>query len=197
MAENLIGQKFGRLTVISFSDKKDGTRNKWYLCQCECGNKTDAIGIKLKIGHKKSCGCLISISAKNKPKVFNKLHHAWSGYEDISGSQWARIKTSAEKRKIEFSITIEQAWEEWVKQDGKCALSGQELYLAKNYKELHDGKNTASIDRINSDKGYIIDNIQWLHVDVNYMKQWFDQKYFIDTCEKIVNNKKRLEPAFK
>lgn len=54
---NLIGQKFGKLTVIA----DDGTRNKnqriMWLCRCGCGNTTHANGSELKSGHTKSCGC--------------------------------------------------------------------------------------------------------------------------------------------
>lgn len=53
---NLIGQKFGRLTVIE-SAGVDGTRSK-FLCQCECGEYKITHGQSLKNGNCKSCGCL-------------------------------------------------------------------------------------------------------------------------------------------
>ena len=56
--DNLVNQRFGRLTVI----KDDGTRTphgqvKW-LCQCDCGNFTHVKGTNLKRKHTQSCGCL-------------------------------------------------------------------------------------------------------------------------------------------
>jgi len=41
---------------------------------------------------------------------------------------------------------------------------------------------TASLDRINSSKGYTLDNVQWVHKTVNIMKQGLsdeDFKYWI------------------
>jgi archaellum component FlaC len=45
-----------------------------------------------------------------------------------------------------------------------------------------------SLDRIDSKLGYIEGNVQWLHKDVNYMKQEYSQEYYIDICKKVANN---------
>ena len=59
------GQKFGRLTVLSRAENKNG--RTMFNCVCECGNKK-AIWIEsLKNGSTKSCGCLSReiVAAKN------------------------------------------------------------------------------------------------------------------------------------
>lgn len=56
--ENLIGQKFNRLTVISQADSKN--QRRYWNCLCECGNNTIVTTSKLKNGHTKSCGCIAS-----------------------------------------------------------------------------------------------------------------------------------------
>ncbi len=58
--EELIGQKFGRLTVISYAgDSYIGSdNNSKYVCICDCGNTTIVGANKLKSGHTRSCGCL-------------------------------------------------------------------------------------------------------------------------------------------
>ena len=54
---NLVGQKFGMLTVLKESTYKNNTgRSKW-LCQCDCGDKMVASGNNLKHGKTTSCGC--------------------------------------------------------------------------------------------------------------------------------------------
>lgn len=58
--ENLIGKRFGRLTVIrrqGYKEYKDKRRVNW-ICQCDCGNVTEATTQDLKGGNKRSCGCL-------------------------------------------------------------------------------------------------------------------------------------------
>lgn len=54
---NLVGQKFFRLTVISFDsiDKKSG--NALWNCKCDCGNERLASTGNLNSGRSKSCGC--------------------------------------------------------------------------------------------------------------------------------------------
>ena len=54
---DLTGQRFGRLTVVRFSDEQSCTQQAWE-CVCDCGNKVVVRGCKLKNGSVKSCGCL-------------------------------------------------------------------------------------------------------------------------------------------
>ena len=61
--ENLVGQKFGRLTVIKQADdyiNPNGAHYARWLCACDCGNPElkKVIGTALKNGKTKSCGCL-------------------------------------------------------------------------------------------------------------------------------------------
>jgi hypothetical protein len=54
---DLTGKKFGRLTVISRSEKNNYNRPMW-LCRCECGKEATVGGQPLRHGFTKSCGCL-------------------------------------------------------------------------------------------------------------------------------------------
>ncbi|WP_054722920.1 hypothetical protein [Lacticaseibacillus nasuensis] len=56
-AIDLVGQRFGRLTVIKrHGTKKNG--NASWLCQCDCGNKVVVDGYAMRHGTVSSCGCL-------------------------------------------------------------------------------------------------------------------------------------------
>lgn len=56
----MIGQVFGRLTVLSRADVKNG--QIYYNCICECGNTTKVRGDLLRKGKTSSCGCLLKQS---------------------------------------------------------------------------------------------------------------------------------------
>ena len=72
-ALNLIGQKFGRLTVIKKCDYKINNGLVW-LCQCECGNTKEVASKSLKAGTCRSCGCLKQESDRSpKGNVKNEL----------------------------------------------------------------------------------------------------------------------------
>lgn len=92
------GEKFGRLTVLHFSQKKKG--RYFWLCRCDCGNIKEACIEDLKSGNTKSCGCLrkenplrMKINNLSKTRI-HKIYHNMksrclneknSRYEDYGG----------------------------------------------------------------------------------------------------------------
>ena len=61
-------------------------------------------------------------------------------------------------------------------QHGKCAISGVPLIL-ETYK--NSSIQTASLDRIDSSKGYTLENTQWIHKDLQWLKGTFTQSEFL------------------
>lgn len=64
---NLIGTKFGKLTVLYQADdfiEKNGKHRTVWHCICDCGNEVNIKEKLLKNGDTKSCGCLRKISSK-------------------------------------------------------------------------------------------------------------------------------------
>jgi hypothetical protein len=122
-----------------------------------------------------------------------RFNSNWKGYGDLSGDHWRRIQQGASSRNLELNITIEDAWNVYLKQNGKCAISGvdimlrgQEIGISSKY--VHE-KTTASLDRIDSSKGYTIDNIQWIHKDLNQMKSDRTMETFLYWIKTIYENK--------
>jgi hypothetical protein len=172
----LVGKRFGRLIVLKDSGKRQN-RNILWLCKCDCGKEKIVVTNSLKNKNCSSCGCL-------RRQYRGKISVYWKGYEDLSASYMTRVRLSAIKRNLKFKLTIKDAWEQFLKQNRKCALSGVELTIEQGYTKYYE-KQTASLDRIDSSKGYTKDNIQWVHKDINNMKQDYSQDYFIDICTKI------------
>ena len=52
------------------------------------------------------------------------------------------------------------------------------LVIGKNWKK----ETTASLDRIDSLLGYTIDNVQWVHKDINRIKFDMSQCRFVELC---------------
>lgn len=138
-----------------------------------------------------------NIKRRNNSNLASERHSnknpKYNGYMEITGTKWSSIKRCGNSRNLEFSITIEYIWDLFLKQNRKCALSGIELIFAKTVLEHNNGICTASLDRINSTKGYIEGNVQWVHKDVNTMKWDLEQKYFINLCKLIIKNLKENE----
>lgn len=53
---DLVGKRFGRLTVIEMAGVK--RHHAQWLCQCDCGLTTLSYAYQLNNGSKQSCGCL-------------------------------------------------------------------------------------------------------------------------------------------
>ena len=58
--QDLVGEKFGRLTVIKQTQKPEGVKNKsrYWECKCDCGNIHIVSTPSLRSGKVQSCGCL-------------------------------------------------------------------------------------------------------------------------------------------
>lgn len=180
---DLTDEQIGRLTIkknLGTRKTKSGRIERMWLCECECGNTKEIPHGPLTQQSINSCGCLQRLKGSDNP--------CFKGCGEISGNRWdqiSRSKTNRNKRTSAidrvFDITIEWAWDLFLKQDRKCALTGTEIYFGIGGKDEY----TASLDRIDSLKGYTEDNVQWIHKDVNRMKNIFDQDYFIETCRKV------------
>ncbi len=95
------------------------------------------------------------------------------------------LQRKAEVRGICFQITIEQAWDMFLLQNRRCALSGVELVFDRSRKSR---KTTASFDRIDSSKCYRLDNVQWIHKRLQRIKLDLDQQELISWCNLIADH---------
>ena len=178
----LVGKEFGHLTVIKENGHSYHLGKKQHImweCLCKCGNTKTVNGGSLISGRSSSCGCQVNLRGNKSSR--------WKGEGEISSCFWGQIVMNAKHRGFPIEIDIKYAWQLFLKQYRKCALSDLPLKF-KIY--ARDNSQTASLDRIDSLMGYIEGNVQWVHKDVNYMKQEYNQEYFIDICKKITNNQK-------
>lgn len=84
-AENLIGKKYGKLTVL-YRVKNIGKLTAW-MCECECGTRKPIAALNLKNGHTQSCGCLGAESSRNNlKKALENIR-----YEDLTNQKFGRL----------------------------------------------------------------------------------------------------------
>lgn len=172
-----IGDKIERWTILA-EGQKQGYRRVW-KCRCDCGIEREVLDQNLRLGRSKSCGCY-------------SRDVVWTGHGKIPGTYWARLKADSNRRQrsIPFDLTIEDAWSLFEKQSGRCALTGTEISFAETTREYWAKGTTASLDRIDSSSGYELGNVQWVHKDINKMKQNFPEERFIELCKMVVEHAK-------
>src|SRR5579872_4324171 len=56
--KDVLGERFGKLTVIERAPRTPASTNARWLCRCDCGKETFATGTSLRGGRTKSCGCV-------------------------------------------------------------------------------------------------------------------------------------------
>lgn len=103
------------------------------------------------------------------------------------GEITSACKGRAYHRGLEYGIDRDDILELYLKQGKKCALTGIEMLPLPGWKTLKN-KWRPSIDRIDSSKGYTIDNIQIVCAIVNIMKQDLPQSLFIKLCRQVVSH---------
>lgn len=126
---------------------------------------------------KKSCGC---------------INWRWQGTKNVSGSYFQCLQRSAKRRRYEFDITVDYIQSLLEKQQYRCILTGLpiECTRTQNKSKSTYKEQTASLDRVDSSKGYIEGNVQWVHKDVNFMKKNLPEKRLIELCKLIVKKSK-------
>lgn len=173
---NLTGQIFTRLTVIEKVEN-----NKWgdvqWLCRCICGNEVIVRSYNLKSGASKSCGCL-------QKEIVKKIRILPKG-EGAFNNLYYSYKEHARKRNIEWNLTKKQFK---ILTKGNCIYCGIEP-LQVNHPKRHNGDYIYNgIDRVDNNKGYIIDNCVSCCGYCNWAKKDKSQKEFLEWIKKVYNN---------
>jgi hypothetical protein len=172
--KDIKGQRFGNCVATKYVGRKHvGNQNRTtstWECKCDCGKVFIVSTCNLQGGHTKSCGC------------YRSFHHSITPKDNYYVSDYTffrRFEEQGKRRKLEFKITLIDIKNQLIKQNSKCQLSGLDINI---------NNGSASIDRINSSKGYIIDNIQIVHKTINFMKSTLSQEEFIKFCTLVATN---------
>ena len=160
---------------IEITKRNDG---RWYKSCPNCGLEQSYL--------RKNYAILSFVENKLCKSCSNKIpennaHKGWS--KDVLRLSFAKkYQINATLRNIEWDITYDHLADLLIAQDFQCVLTGWPIDATKI------SKNTASLDRIDSKKGYVIGNVQWIATMVNMCKQQYSQEDFIRMCNAITKN---------
>lgn len=187
---HLIGQKFNRLKILKLRRDKSYVKPLYKAyCLCNCGNKKWIHLPSIRAGRVISCGC-----RKKEAYLENSGQNSWqfTGYKEIPGKYFTDLKRRALEKNFKVNINIKYLWRLFIRQKRKCKLSGESIYFG--YSNRSNCETTASLDRIDNDKGYIKGNVQWVHKKINVMRNTLTVNQFIIWSQKVVKTyKKRIQ----
>lgn len=125
-----------------------------------------------KLNRKNFCSrtCVGKHNVKNLPKerVYDiSIHSKWRIDEYTKFRYHYRNILTRDKL---VEVTIDDLKEVWEKQNGICPYLNVKLTLSSFSKIEKDPILSASLDRIDSNKGYVKGNLQWISRAMNYLK---------------------------
>lgn len=174
--QNLVGQTFNGIEIISFSHVKNGKSQ--YLIKCHCGKEKITNGCKVKIGITKSCGCLQGF------RIGNKMTQLPNGEASLN-AYYGSYKIRSRRKEQEFGLTKEQFIEIIKKNCYYCNSKPKKL---KNHNNRNGTYTANGIDRVDSGMGYILDNCVPCCSMCNTMKMGHTYKDFINKIKEIYKN---------
>lgn len=136
---NLVGLKFGLLTVISYRKSSRGSGKVWF-CRCDCGSKFLTQSNKLTSGHTKSCGCL-------------RLKHGHSSHPSPEYRTWTGMITRCLNKN---HIAYHYYGGRGIKVCAKWADS-----FVRFLDDMGPRPRGVTLDRINSNGNYEPSNCRW------------------------------------
>lgn len=155
--KNRIGEKYGRLTVISFAGRNEySIKQKTVLwnCKCDCGTENHLVHARnLASGRVQSCGCL-AIEQSRKAGISRAAPKGQAAQKRI----YNKYTNEAKRRQLSFELTFDQFLKLITSNCHYCNSEPRGHTTA--YRRFLDNESFThnGIDRANSNIGYIVSN---------------------------------------
>lgn len=160
---DLMGQKFGRLTVVGRAEKVGTNTSIRWQCICDCGKEHSAVGCFLRKGIIQSCGCLRNEKVSERFKGH--------GLKDTpEWRNWQSMKNRAKRR----NLFVCQEW-----------LDSFEIFLAD---VGHRPLKEMELVVIDVEKGFVPGNVKWGSRRDNQLQRKSTVYFEINGEEKVIKD---------
>lgn len=143
-------------------------------CGLEFEKPISEIERNLKLGRNNYCSRSCS-GKKNLSNFGDKINKTpirnQPNFRSIKANPFNYYLRNCKKRlKHQIDIDLKYLEDLWNKQNGLCAYTGIKLILNTHLKIVKDYRYTASLDRIDSNLGYVKGNVHFVSACINFMK---------------------------
>ena len=162
-ADPPIGARYGQLTLIdpTVQVRKQNQTFKYYLCRCECGIEKLVRKYGLLNGTVISCGCYNRQVGKNK---------RITGLQNAIRNEEASYRRHAQAKGRSYELTREQFTALILRPCYYCGREKTRRLGAGPNPDRHEPVYGTGIDRVDSSKGYSVDNVVPCCTDCNKAK---------------------------
>lgn len=94
------------------------------------------------------------------------------------------LSRRSKNRGYSCTVTVKDLMELYKNQNGKCAITGMDMTIDRSPGQWHT--YNVSVDRINNDKGYDLNNVQLVCQHINVMRGTLSVEEFLSLCKEIV-----------
>lgn len=129
-----------------------------------------------------------SLSSQPCKRCSNIDNHRAGMVGKVRVAWYNSFQKSALLRGLEWELTIEFVDALYELQEGRCAFSG----LPIQWSEVN-WNHSASIDRIDNERGYLPDNVQLVHKEINMMRGSLSPERFVELCALVSDLKSGVE----
>lgn len=195
-AENLIGKRFGKLTVIGEYEpgrKAINETNRFsarvypsVLCECDCGRTKRFTVNNLKKGSTKSCGCFrLQTSSQNGKKSGRMNGLKQRKYSTKESS--ARDLFQKYMKRNPGNLDFESFFKLTQLSCYYCGTLPNQKYLVENVTDNLGTYIYNGLDRIDNLKGYDLENVITCCGTCNFMRNKLTMEDFFTHVAKIAN----------
>lgn len=183
---NIIGKRFGKLLVLNETNQIG--RFRYCKCKCDCGKEKiiRMSNLTVKIGATRSCGeCDWGILNINQDKIDKYKALYKKSNRGCAIRLIARARSNAERKGIIFNIDYNDILP--IIKLGFCQITGSKFIIKNDFKNPF----RPSIDRIDSNKGYIKDNIQVVTWIYNLAKNMYEHSDVLQMARDLVKKENK------
>ena len=182
-AINLIGMKFGRLTVLS-REGSSATKQALWKCRCECGNECVVSSDALKNQRTQSCGCL----NRDRIRECSTTHGLSTKHRRLYDSIRLHFKSISEGRSGYQGWTIDPRYPN--NAQGVANFCLDLIELQPKMSELYESDRSLDVDKDNGGKVFCPECIVFRKATENRSKQHNNLKLLdgtplVEFCRKL------------
>lgn len=172
-----VGKQFGKLTVLSRSDREENGRMNCFLyCLCECGTKKEFRYCNLRTGTTTSCGCAQKENVSSRSRK--------SPGTAVKRAVWNYYLRNAKDRNIPWHLSFEEFCKLILAPCHYCGIMGGTTTKMKHGDNLsHNG-----VDRFYNNESYANDNVVTCCKKCNIAKSNMAPQEFEDWIQNVYSH---------